>query len=156
MTVSRPAVASVVVLLLVVSAASSLLANELPDILFFHSEHCTDCQQMDEVLDELLELYPEVYVDYVEETEPGASDLMWTLSAEYGIFPTNYPVIFAGDQVIVGSGRDKELRLRAAVRTCALQGCQSPMSRLERDPFPLTTIAIMAVVLLTAALLLFL
>jgi glutaredoxin len=131
-----------------------LAAEEQPDVLVFHREECNDCRHMDEVLDELLLLYPEIYISYVEETEPGAADLMWALSAEYGIFPSKFPVIFVGDQVIVGIGRDKELRLRSAVRSCVFDGCPSPLSRLERDPFPLTTLAIMAVVVLTAAILL--
>ena len=90
------------------------------------------------------------------DTEPGASDLMWALAAEYGIFPTKFPVLFVGDQVIVGVGREKELQLRSAVRSCVFDGCRSPLSRLERDPFPLTTVAVMAVVVLTVALLLLL
>jgi len=129
-------------------------AEDQPDVLVFHREECNDCRHMDDLLDELLLLYPELYVRYVEEAEPGAADLMWALSAEYGIFPTKFPVIFVGDQVIVGVGRDKELQLRSAVLSCVFDGCPSPLARLERDPFPLTTVAIMLVVVLTAAILL--
>jgi glutaredoxin len=129
-------------------------AEDQPDVLVFHREECNDCRHMDDLLDELLPLYPELYVRYVEEAEPGAADLMWALSAEYGIFPTKFPVIFVGDQVIVGVGRDKELQLRSAVLSCVFDGCPSPLARLERDPFPLTTVAIMLVVVLTAAILL--
>ena len=82
-----------------------LAAEEQPDVLVFYREECNDCRHMDEVLDELLLLYPELYVAYVKETEPGAADLMWALSAEYGIFPSKSPVIFVGNQVIVGVGR---------------------------------------------------
>jgi glutaredoxin len=128
-------------------------AEEQPDVLVFYRDECNDCRRMDEVLDELLSIYPEIYVAHVEENEPGAADLMWALSAKYGIFPSKFPVIFVGDQVIVGVGRDKELRLRSAVRSCIFDDCPSPLSRLERDPFPLTTVAIMVVVVLTAAIL---
>jgi len=131
-------------------------AENRPDVVVFSREECNDCRHMDGVLDDLLQLYPELYVVHIVDTAPGASDLMWALSAEYGIFPTKFPVIFAGDQVIVGVGRDKELQLRAAVRSCVFAGCPSPMTRLERDPFPITTIAIMIVVVLTAAMLLLL
>jgi glutaredoxin len=131
-------------------------AEEQPDVLVFYREECNDCRHMEEVLDELLSLYPELYVVRVEEAEPGAADLMWALSAEYGIFPSKFPVIFVGDRAITGIGRDKELQLRAAVRSCVFDGCPSPMSRLERDPFPITTVAILVVVVLTAAILLFL
>ena len=130
-------------------------AQEQPDVLVFHREECNDCRHMDEVLDELLLIYPEIYVTYVEETEAGAGDLMWALSAEYGIFPSKFPIIFVGNQVIVGAGREKELQLRSAIRSCVFDGCPSPLSRLERPPSPLTTVAILFIVL-TAALLLFL
>ncbi len=153
MIVRRPA-AAVLALILVAVFAAFATAEEQPDVLVFYRDECNDCRHMDELLDELLVLYPELYVTHVEETEPGASDLMWALSAEYGIFPTKFPVIFVGDQVIVGVGRDRELQLRSAVRACIFDGCPSPLSRLQRAPFPLTTVAIMAVIVLTVALLL--
>ena len=131
-------------------------AEPQPDALVFYSEECNDCRHMDEVLDELLALYPELYVTYVEESQPGAADLMWTLSSEYGVFPTNFPVIFVGNQVIIGVGRDKELQLRSAVRACVFDGCPSPLARLERDPFPLTTVLTMLAVIVVVTLLLFL
>ena len=133
-----------------------LAAEEQPDVLVFYREECNDCRHMDQVLDELLLIYPELYVAHVKETEPGAADLMWALSVKYGIFPSKFPVIFVGNQVIVGVGREKELQLRSAVRSCVFDGCPSPLSRLARDPFPLTTVAIMLVIVLTAAILLLL
>jgi glutaredoxin len=139
-----------------VSFGLAVAAAEQPDVLVFQREECNDCRHMDEVLDELLLIYPELYVSYVEETEPGASDLMWALSVKYGVFPSKFPVIFVGDQVIVGIGREKELQLRSAVRSCVFDGCPSPLSRLERDPFPLTTVAILLVTVVTVAILLFL
>ena len=130
--------------------------EEQPDVVVFYREDCNDCRHMDEVLDELLLLYPELFIAHFEEAEPGAADLMWALSAEYGIFPSTFPVIFAGNQAIVGVGREKELRLRSAVRSCVFDGCPSPISWLEKDPFPITTVAILLVVLLTAVALLLL
>jgi len=131
-------------------------AEEQPDVVVFYREECNDCRHMDEVLDELQLLYPELFVACFEEAEPGAADLMWALSAEYGIFPSTFPVIFAGNRAIVGVGREKELQLRSAVRTCVFGGCPSPLSRLESVPFPITTVAILLVVALSAAILLML
>ena len=138
--------------------ASSVLAaaEQQADVLVFYREECNDCRHMEEVLDELLSVYPEIRVARVEEAEPGATDLMWALSAKYGIFPSKFPVIFVGDLAIVGVGRDKELQLRAAVLSCVFDSCPSPMSRLERDPFPITTVAIVLTVVLSVAILLFL
>ncbi len=129
-------------------------AEENPDVIVFYREECNDCRHMDAVLDELLLLYPEIYVAHIEETEPGAADLMWALSVEYGIFPSKFPVIFVGDEVIVGVGRDKELLLRSTVRGCVFDDCPSPLDRLEREPFPIAIIGIMIAVLVTATVLL--
>lgn len=139
-----------------VASLGAAAAEGQPDVVVFYRNECNDCRHMDEVLDELLRLYPELDVVHVEEAEPGASDLMWALSTEYGIFPSKFPVIFVGDVVIVGVGRERELQLRSAVQSCVFEGCASPLSRLERDPFPLVTVAIMVAVVLTAAALLFL
>ncbi len=130
-------------------------AERQPDVVVFTREACNDCRHMDEVLDGLLEIYPELYVIHIVDTEPGAADLMWTLSTEYGIFPSKYPVIFVGDLAIAGVGREKEIQLRNAVRLCVFEQCESPMSRIGRDPLPITTIGIMLVFILTAAVLLF-
>ena len=139
-----------------VSAPCLVAAENRPDVLVFYRDECNDCRHMDEVLDELLEIYPELSVRHIEENEPGAADLMWALSTEYGIFPTKFPVLFAGEHVIVGVGRDKELLLRSAVLDCVFNDCPSPLSTLKRDPLPVTTIAIVAAILLAAGLLLLL
>jgi glutaredoxin len=124
------------------STCGVLAAEVLPDVVVFYREGCNDCRQMDAVLDELHELYPGVVVTHIEEQGPGAADLMWTLAAKYGIFPSKFPVIFVGDQGIVGSGRDKELLLRTTVRNCVFNECASPIARINEKPFPWTTIVI--------------
>jgi len=131
-------------------------AEPQPDVVVFYRDACNDCRHMDVILEEMARLYPELYIVRLEEAQPGASDLMWSLSSKYGVLPTKFPVIFVGDQVITGVGRDKELQLRAALRACVFDSCRSPLSRLERDPFPLTAVAIAAVVLATVLVLLLL
>jgi hypothetical protein len=108
---------------------------------------------MDDVLEELQALYPSLIVTHLEESDPGAADLMWSLSAKYGIFPSNYPVIFVGDHAIVGIGLDKELLLRTTVRRCVFQGCESPLARAAAEPFPWVTVATVVAAVLVVAIL---
>ena len=141
-------------LILFMSTCGVLAAEVLPDVVVFYRDGCNDCRQMDAVLDELQELYPGVIVTHIEEGEPGAADLMWTLSAKYGIFPSKFPVIFAGDQGIVGSGLDKELLLRSTVRNCVFNDCPSPLAVINEKPFPWTMLATILVAVFVASILL--
>ena len=125
-----------------------LAADVLPDVVVFYRNACNDCRHMDDVLKELQELYPRLVVVHIEEQDSGAADLMWSLSTKYGIFPSTFPVIFVGDQGIVGIGRDKELLLRSTVRNCIFNGCDSPIARINGKPFPWMTVATILVAVL--------
>jgi len=122
----------------------------LPDVLIFYRDGCTDCRHMDLVLDDLLALYPGIVVRHIEENDPDGG-LMWTLATHYGIFPSKFPVIYVGDEAIVGSSREKELRLRAAVSSCAFKGCESPMSLLDKPSFPWLIILVAGLIGLVVA-----
>ncbi len=130
------------------SAWGVLAADALPDVVVFYREECNDCRHMDDVLEELQGLYRGLVVVHIEEQEAGAADLMWSLSTKYGIFPATFPIIFVGDQGIVGIGRDKELLLRSTVRNCVFNGCDSPIARINEKPFPWITLATILVVAL--------
>jgi glutaredoxin len=134
--------------LVLLSACSVLAADALPDVVVFYREGCNDCRQMDQVLDDLLALYPGIVVVHIEEQAAGAADLMWSLSSKYGIFPSKFPVIFVGDQGFVGSGRDKELLLRSTIRNCVFNDCPSPIELISEKPFPLVTLATILVAIL--------
>ena len=140
--------------ILLTFTCSILAADVLPDVLVFYREGCNDCRHMDDVLEELQELYPGLLVVHIEEQSPGAADLMWSLSTKYGIFPSTFPIIFVGDQGIVGIGRDKELLLRSTVRDCIFNGCDSPIARINEKPFPWMTFATILVAVLVAAIML--
>ena len=155
MIVRRHTAAVVLVLLFVAPIAAYGAAEGDPDVIVFYREGCNDCRHMDAVLDELTAVYPELRVAHVEESEPGAADLMWTLAGEYGIFPTAFPVIFVGDRSFVGVGRDKEILLRSAVQFCVFNDCDTPLSRLESEPIPWMTILLAIAGAMVAALLLF-
>jgi len=110
-------------------------AQDGPDVVVFYREGCHDCDRMDRILEEMHAGNPSLSVRHIEEGDPDG-ELLWALSAEYGIFPTNFPVIFVGDEVIVGVGLDKELRLRSALEACLRRGCQSPLDRLSGPQIP--------------------
>jgi len=134
--------------IILMSTCCVLAADVLPDVIVFYRESCNDCRQMDAVLDELHELYPGLVIAHIEEQAAGASDLMWSLATKYGIFPSKFPVIFAGDQGFVGSGLDKELLLRSTVRNCVFNDCPSPLERINEKPFPWVMIAAILVAVL--------
>ena len=141
-------------LIFLLSTYGVFAAEVLPDVVVFYRDGCNDCRHMDEVLDNLHELYPGIVVVHIEEQEPGAADLMWSLATKYGIFPSTFPITFVGDQGIVGSGRDKELLLRTTVRNCVFNDCPSPLTVINEQPFPWITMATILVAVLVAAVLL--
>jgi len=102
-----------------------------PMIVFFYEEGCPHCATMEGLLDELLVGHEDVPVARYEINAPGSSALLWKLSAHYGVVATSVPVIFIGDQAIIGAGRAQEFRLRNAVGDCVQLGCPSPLEYVE-------------------------
>ena len=141
-------------LILLTSACGVLAADVLPDVVVFYREGCNDCRHLDDVLDGLQALYPGLVVAHIEEQSPGAADLMWSLAAKYGIFPSTFPITFVGDQGIVGIGRDKELLLRSTVRDCVFNGCDSPLGVINEKPFPWVMLATILVAVLVVSVML--
>ena len=128
--------------ILLTPAVGALAADALPDVVVFYRDGCNDCRHLDDLLEDLQALYPGLTVAHIEEQSPGAADLMWSLSAKYGVFPSKFPVTFVGDQGIVGIGRDKELLLRSTVSGCISKGCVSPLAQINEKPFPWTMIVV--------------
>jgi len=87
---------------------------------------------MEGLLGELLAGHEkDVPVARYEINAPGSSSLLWKLSAHYGVVATSVPVIFIGDQAIIGAGRAQEFSLRNAVGDCVQLGCPSPLEFVE-------------------------
>lgn len=135
-------------LVLVCLAASPVagFSERLPDVLVFYREACPMCREMDGALQELQAMYPRLVVEHLEAGAPEAADLLWTLSRRYGVFPSTFPVIFVGEQAILGAGRAKELLLRNTVQDCMQRGCPSPLAQIEGTPFPWTRAIAIALV----------
>ncbi len=102
-----------------------------PMIVVFYEDGCPNCVRMEGLLDNLLSGHDDVTVSRYEINAPGSTALLWKLSAHYGVVTTQVPVIFVGDQAIVGAGRAQEFNLRTAIGDCISQGCPSPLSYVE-------------------------
>lgn len=144
-----------IILVAAVAAGCGLGAfgAEDPDVVLFYREDCHDCARMDEVLAPLERQYPDL--DVLRLDEAANADLLWALSTAYRVLPMAFPVVFVGDQAIVGVGRDKELRLRTAISDCMASPCPSPLAVLEqpRVPWKAILIVVLAIVVLLAVVL---
>jgi glutaredoxin len=107
-----------------------------PTIVFFYEKGCPDCEDMETLLADLLIGRKNVTVNYYEINAPGSMSLLGRLATHYGILPTHVPVIFVGDQVIIGAGRGQEFHLRTAVGDCATHSCPSPLDYAKQVAFP--------------------
>ena len=105
---------------------------ESAHIIFFEKEDCSRCRNMKKSLAQFLQDYPDVtYVLYDVEAD---AELLLRLQEHHGIADAReiYPVMFIGDDVIVGEGRLEELALRSAMASCQSEGCPPPASLLNR------------------------
>jgi thiol-disulfide isomerase/thioredoxin len=132
----------------------TLAAAQDPTVVVFYREGCEDCLRMEPVLKELEAQHPEIGFLYIEGSDPDAP-LMWPMAAEYGVVPSQFPVIFVGDTAIVGASRANELLVRSAVQACATSACPSPLSVVHSSGIPWLTIVLvgLAVLVLGVALL---
>ena len=97
-----------------------------PEIVFFYQDNCYKCDRMKDVLNDLLEEYPALTIEYYE--MEGNQSLLWKLARRCGLGNSlAVPTIFVGDRSILGDGRAKEIALRDAVKECAENGCRSPL-----------------------------
>lgn len=141
---NRHKVSTLILVILLSFAAVQIASSQVqtpsqtaqPAIVVFYAEDCPDCVRMEEVLDELLVDHPDLTVARYEIDEPGNSGLLWRLASQYGVLATKVPVIFVGEEAIVGAGRAEELRLRTAIDECVSLGCSSPLAGTQRSGFP--------------------
>ena len=106
-------------------------APEDPILVVFYEEGCPSCEEMDELLAGMTIDAPETAIVRYEITEPGSFELLVSLAKTYGIeIPTTVPIVFVGDDVVIGMGRTQEFSLRNAIGDCLSIGCETPIARL--------------------------
>lgn len=134
------AVSAIVIVFAVVPMALSQVQTgpqtAQPAIVVFYEEDCPDCVRMEGSIEGLLTEHPDITVARYEISAPGALDLLGGLLAEYGIQATKVPIIFVGEEVIVGAGRAEEMRLRTAIDKCLAAGCSSPLAHVDTLHIP--------------------
>ena len=106
-------------------------APEDPIIVVFYEDGCPSCDEMDELLAGMTIDAPETAIARYEITEPGSLELLAALAKTYGIeIPSTVPIVFVGDDVVIGMGRTQEFSLRNAIGDCLSIGCETPIARL--------------------------
>lgn len=125
-----------VVIFVVILSQGAFGESEEPMVVVFYEEGCPSCSRMEDCIETSLADYPSLSIARYNLSEPGSLELLELLSKRYGILATTIPVIFVGDQVIIGAGLGEELRLRTAIDECVSLGCSSPLAGTQRSGFP--------------------
>jgi hypothetical protein len=118
-----------VVALAVASALPAVAADGEPWIVAFFEEGCPGCAQIEEVLEGLTAELPESAIVRYDVADPEALDLLMELATAYEVDISAVPVVFVGDEVVLGAGRAQEFELRNAIGECTIRGCPSPLAR---------------------------
>jgi len=121
----------IISLVLIVTIPLFAARPEDPVVLFFYGEGCPDCMAVDELLTALSSDLPESALRRYEISDPEAAELLSKLEAAYGIEEASVPIVFVGDDVIIGAGRAQEFKLRDAIGHCVTLGCPSPLARIR-------------------------
>jgi len=111
-------------------------AQDRPWIVFFHAEGCPDCAEIEGLLDGLTSELPETAVARYDIADQKSLRLLMELAAAYDVETSSVPVVFIGDEVVVGAGRAEEFELRNAIGACTIHGCPSPLERAASVFFP--------------------
>jgi hypothetical protein len=122
-------------------------AAQGPIVVVFSREGCEDCARMMPVVQDLEAQYPDLGFRYIKDSDSDAP-LMWTLAAQYGVIPSQFPVIFVGKTAIIGASLANELLLRSAVQACASSSCSSPLDSVKPSTIPWGTILLVGLALL--------
>jgi glutaredoxin len=126
----RSALRAALVLAILLAIPAVAATGEEPWIVVFFEEGCPDCAQVEELLEGLTSELPASATVRYDIAEPEALDLLMELAVVYEVETSSVPVVFVGDNVIVGAGRSQEFELRNAIGECTIHGCLSPLSRV--------------------------
>ena len=115
---------------LILGSALPLVATEEePWIVVFYEEGCPSCAQVEELLEGLTSELPASAIVRYDISDPEALDLLMELGEAFDAETSSVPVVFVGDEVVLGAGRAQEFELRNAIGACTIHGCSSPLAR---------------------------
>ena len=150
----RQAVRLLLCLSLVLGCALAVLGAEPePWIVVFYEAGCPDCAQIEELLTGLVSDLPSTAVVRYDIADPKVLDLLMELAHAYEIEVSTVPVVFVGNEVVLGAGRSQEFQLRNAVGACTVHGCESPLKRAPSLAFRSSILRLTLFVVLFALLL---
>lgn len=123
-------------------------------VIVFYEEGCPSCAAVEELLEALAPDLPPFSIRRYEIEDPESFELLTALAEAYEVEVATVPVVFVGDEAVLGADRAAEFALRAAIGDCAVVGCPSPLERIRppespwRDLLKLAGYAVLLLVLL--------
>jgi cytochrome c biogenesis protein CcdA/thiol-disulfide isomerase/thioredoxin len=114
----------------------SAKAEESIEIYFFWGEGCPHCRTEKEFLDELKQEFPQIVInDFEIYRNSDNLSLMQELGQAYDVSIRGIPVLFIGQEAIIGFGGAETTgrQIRSAVENCLLSGCISPIEKLNPE-----------------------
>ena len=116
-------------------ALPTVAAEQEPWIVVFYEEGCPDCAQVEELLAGLTSELPASAIVRYDISDPEMLDLLMELADAYDVETSSVPVVFVGDEVVLGAGRAQEFELRNAIGACTVNDCPSPLARAPSIAF---------------------
>ncbi len=107
-----------------------------PLVLVFYEEGCPSCELVEELIAALASDLPSSSIQRYEISDPESFELLTQLAAAFEVEFETVPIVFVGEEAIIGAGRSAEFALRAAIGDCATRGCPSPLDRIRPLSFP--------------------
>jgi len=131
-------------------AASSLAhaqAASTVDLVMFYGRGCEYCAAMQQFLQTVEKEHPELRINSYEVYFDNENARLFSqLAAAYNTEISGVPTIFLGENVFVGFSQDIASDLQANIRTCIVQGCAAPLTRIFEAP-RIATVTLPAVLL---------
>jgi len=131
-----PTLLALSLILLFTVAVSGADAETDPLVLVFYEEGCPSCELVEELIAALAPDLPASSIRRYEISEPESFELLTRLAAAFEVEFETVPVVFVGEEAILGAGRAAEFALRAAIGDCVSPGCPSPLDRIRPPSFP--------------------
>ena len=144
--------AGIILLALIAMIPLFAAGAEDPIVLFFYADGCPGCIAVDELLTALATDLPAPALHRYEISDPKAAGLLEKLKVAYGIEDASVPIVFVGDDAVVGAGMAQEFQLRDTIGRCVHSACPSPLERIRP---PVTAEDVIRLAMFVALLLVF-
>ncbi|MFC2077377.1 hypothetical protein ACFLTM_01020 [Candidatus Bipolaricaulota bacterium] len=127
---------TLIMLFAVAVAVAGADAENDPLVLVFYEEGCPSCELVEELIAALAPDLPASSIRRYEISEPESFELLTRLAAAFEVEFETVPVVFVGEEAVIGAGRAAEFALRAAIGDCVSPGCPSPLDQIRPPSVP--------------------